>query len=163
MNTHNREIVLIQNPAIGALALWRFVNGYNSTKLLPAPFPLLFITLPVVFQSDLREVLLHTHKSSGLSKLTEKLGTQKNMDQLYAIHYSAEQYKILTLQSLHIAQAAKLVFVETQTGDVVPLLQDAKKMDNADAQEIVDAAEKFGFWCGKLTLHEVSTLLKVRF
>lgn len=163
MSTLNREIETVQNPAIGAVALWRFTSSYYSVKSSPIPFPLLFIILPIVFRSDLRKVIVHTYKNSGLAKFTEKLGKEKSIDHLYAIHYSTDQYKYLSLQSLHIAEASQLVFVEIQTGYVYPLLQSIKIMDNADVQEIADAADRLGFWCSNLTMHEISILLKVRF
>lgn len=132
-------------------------------KFVPGSFSFTFIVLPIVFRSELREVIVHTYKSSGLTKIIEKLGNQKNVDQLYSIHFSAENYKLLSLQSIHIAEATQLVFVEKETAKIFPLLQKPKKMDNLDSQKIVDAAEKLGIWCSNMTIHEIGNLLKVRF
>ena len=42
-NNIDREIYYVQNPAIGAAALWQFICGYYSKESKAIPFPLLFI------------------------------------------------------------------------------------------------------------------------
>ena len=159
----NREIYLVQNPSIGAAILWRFICGYYSQENKAAPFPLLFLVLPVIFRQDLCEVIKSTQKKSGLTKVSEKLFSGRKNDQLYYIHNAAEQYKQLTLSSISIGMSAKLFIVDTKTAFVLPLTQSNKSGITQSAKYLLDAAEKLGVWCSELTLHEISTLLKVRF
>ena len=76
-NDLSRDIYLVQNPAIGAAILWRFVCGYYACENKPVPFPLLFIVLPVVFREDMCTVIKSTQKRKGLSKVSERLFENK--------------------------------------------------------------------------------------
>ena len=163
MNNLNREIYLVQNPAISAAILWRFICGYYEQENKATPFPLLFLVLPIIFRQDLCEVIRGTQKRSGLGKVSEKLFDGRKNDELYSIHNAADQYKELTLSSINIGASAKLFVVDPKTALVFPLTQSKKTGIAQSSKFLLDAAEKFGEWCSALTLHEISTLLKVRF
>lgn len=49
MSFSDRDVMYVQNPAIGAALLWRFICGYYSNENKPVPFPLLFVVLPIGF------------------------------------------------------------------------------------------------------------------
>ena len=53
MNSQDLDVMYVQNPALGAVLLWRFTCGYYSNENRPVPFPLLFVVLPIVFRQDL--------------------------------------------------------------------------------------------------------------
>ncbi|GMO33787.1 MAG: hypothetical protein Ta2B_14250 [Termitinemataceae bacterium] len=163
MNNANREIYLVQNPAIGSAIIWRFICGYNSKNSKPVPFPLLFLVLPIIFRKDLCDVICHTNKTSGLMKVSEKLFSDKNNDKIFTVHNTAEQYKELSMISIRIGLNSKLFHVNTQTALVLPLTISSKKGLEKSTQQLLSAAEKLGYWCADLTLHEISMLLKVRF
>jgi len=109
------------------------------------------------------QVIKGTQKKSGLTKVSEKLFSGRKNDQLYCIHNAAEQYKQITLSSISIGMSAKLFIVDTKTALVFPLTQSNKAGITQSVKYLLDAAEKLGVWCSELTLHEISTLLKVRF
>ena len=159
-----REVYLVQNPAIGAAILWRFICGYykNDAKNEQVPFPLLFLVLPVIFRQDLREVIQGTQKNSGLQKVSEKLFADKRADLFSSIQTAADQYKEITLSSIRIAITKKLIFVDTKTALVMPTQTKTAKIPRS-SDELLKQAEKLGKWCSVLTLHEISKLLKVRF
>lgn len=164
MDELNREIYLVQNPAIGAAILWRFVCGYYDAdrKSRQVPLPLLFLVLPIIFRADLREVIGSTNKSSGLQKVSEKLFATKRADLLYNIQYLAEEYKGTTLSAITIAIYAKLISLSYKTASVIPIQVKTSKMPKS-SENLLKLAEKLGIWCSALSLHEISTLLKVRF
>lgn len=159
----NREIYLVQNPSIGAAILWRFICGYYSKEQKPAPFPLLFIVLPIIFRQDLCDVIKSTQKRSGLSKVSEKLFSDRKNDQLYYVHNTAEQQKQISLTSVNIGISAKLFVIDIKSALVFPLTQSNKTGLSQSTKNLLNAAEKLGLWCADLTLHEISTLMKVRF
>lgn len=164
MDELNREIYLVQNPAIGAAILWRFVCGYYDAdrKSRQVPLPLLFLVLPIIFRADLREVIGSTNKSSGLQKVSEKLFATKRADLLYNIQDLAEEYKGTTLSAITIAIYAKLISLSYKTASVIPIQVKTSKMPKS-SENLLKLAEKLGIWCSALSLHEISTLLKVRF
>jgi len=164
MNEINREVYLVQNPAIGAAILWRFICGYynNDNESRKIPFPLLFLVLPIIFREDLRNVIRSTNKSSGLQKVSEKLFLNKQTDLFYSIQNSAEQYKEITLSSINIAIEANLISISNNDASVIPVQTSTKKMPKS-SEDLLKQSEKLGIWCSMITLHEISTLLKVRF
>ena len=163
MEALDREIYFVQNPSLGATVLWRFVCGYYSTDKKPAPFPLLFLVLPIIFRQDLCEVIQSTRKKSGLVKISEKLFKDKKNDRLYFIHHSAEKYKSISLFSLNIGISANLLLLDTKTALIYPAIETSKTNVSTPIKNILAASEKLGIWCSELTLYEISTLLKVRF
>lgn len=48
INNIDREVYYVQNPAIGAAVLWKFIYGYYLKENKMIPFPLLFIVLPII-------------------------------------------------------------------------------------------------------------------
>lgn len=162
-NSLDREIYFVQNPAIGAAALWKFVCGYYSKESKPIPFPLLFIVLPIIFREDLCAVIKSTQKSKGLSKVAEKLFKNRKNDDLYTINKNAIELRSLTLDSFNIGVSAKLFTMDASTAQVYPLAQVKKRMQTSATNNILDAAEKLGMWCSELSLLEICKWLKVRF
>jgi hypothetical protein len=159
----NREIYFVQNPSISSAIFWRFICGYYSTKQNPVPFPLLFIILPIIFRKDLREIIQHTYKKSGLSKVSEKLFTEKKNDQLYSIHHAVKQYKDTSLSAISIGLSANLFSLNIESAFLYPLTEVETTHIQQSCKELLSSAEKLGVWCSELTLHEISMLLKVRF
>lgn len=164
MNELDREIYLVQNPAIGAAILWRFVCGYYNAdnESRQVPLPLLFLVLPIIFREDLREVIGSTNKSSGLQKVSEKLFMAKRADLFCDIQNSAGQYRDVTLSAINIAVGAKLISLSCKTALVVPIQESTSKMPKS-SEKMLKLAEKLGIWCSSLSLHEISILMKVRF
>lgn len=85
MDNLDKEIFFVQNPALGAAALWRFIIGYYSTYNNPVPFPLLFVVLPITFRKELTDIINSTLLKSGLPKFSEKLFAQKSNNSLYTV------------------------------------------------------------------------------
>jgi hypothetical protein len=168
MGILSRETYLVQNPALGAVLLWRYTVGYakGSKVNSPSPLPLLFIPLPVLLNKESIELIRSTRQNSGLRFFASKFGeskTSKN-DVLLAIHDAAIDYKDLSLESLRLGLSSNLMGLDAKEGVVVPLHTTSPKVGIPESvRHLISAAEKFGFWCGELTLHEVSTILKIGF
>lgn len=159
----NKEIYQVQNPAIGATILWRFICGYKSKNCDPTPFPLLFIVLPIIFRDDLCSIIKSTQNGKGLSKVSEKLFAEKRNDELYSINNSAIALRSLTLASFNIGISTCLFNMNFETAMVYPLVETNKKGLPVSIKKLLDSAEKLGIWCSELTLVEICEWLKVRF
>lgn len=162
MNKMNKEIYYVQNPALGATILWRFICGYNNRNKELTPFPLLFIVLPIIFREELREVIESTQKKSGLSKVSEKLFNGKRVNELYTINNTAIDLRELSLDSIRIGIACGLFSVNVDTALAYPLVKTNKRF-SAEINKILSASEKLGEWCSEMTLVEICNWLKVRF
>lgn len=163
MKQFDREISNVQNPAIGAAILWRFVCGYYKCNHNSVPFPLLFIVLPIVFREDLCTVIKSTQQASGFSKVSEKLFKGFSNDQLLSINNAALSMRELTLQSFNIGMAANLYSMDFDTAYVFPLRQTNRSGLSSSTRKLLNASEKMGGWCAELSLLEICNLLKVRF
>lgn len=160
-----REAHNIQNPALGAAIFWRFCCGYVDANAGSAPpcLPLLFLVLPVVLHQATAELLRRTRASSGLRAFAAKFGDTQisKQDLLLQIHDRALRWRELSLQSLELAAAGRLIQV-SDGGDVIPLSRTKARGLPDEVKHLLVDAEKFGEWCGQLTLHEVTTTLKVK-
>src|SRR3546814_16848028 len=66
------EVDLIQNPALGALLLWRFARTYQGEVAREVPLHLAFLVLPMVLHQGSRNEIVSTRKASGLTLFAAK-------------------------------------------------------------------------------------------
>lgn len=160
-----REAQNIQNPALGAAILWRFSCGYVEAHPVSAPprLPLLFVVLPIVLHQATVELLRRTRPSSGLRAFAAKFGDTlvSKQDLLIQIHDRAVRWRPLSLESIELASGGHLIKL-AETGEVIPLSRTKARGLPDEVKKLMADAEKLGAWCGQLTLHEVTTTLKVK-
>lgn len=160
-----REAQNVQNPALGAAVLWRFSCGFiEAHPAGDAPrLPLLFLVLPIVLHQATAEHVRRTRLSSGLRAFAAKFGDAavSKQDILLQIHERAIRWRRLSLQSIELAAAGRLVYL-SEAGEVVPLSRTKARALPEDVTQLLADADKLGRWCGQLTLHEVTTTLKVK-
>lgn len=156
------DIYLVQNPALGAALVWRFVEAYapKAVGRLPA-LPLLFIVLPIVYRKELRDVAVSTQLSSGLRLFAGKF--KKEQEILHGIQARMLLLKELSLSSISIALQCSLIKIDTINAEASSLRQKAPKIDIDDIKDMMKSAEKLGHWCKDLTLQEVQAILRIKF
>jgi len=162
-----REVQYVQNPALGAVLIWRFSCGYFQAHPSrdSAALVLAYLVLPILFHEASRQVVRSTQTGSGLRTAVTKFEENQNprQDVLLAVQTRAEVFRTLTTKSLGIAVSKSLVSIDT-SARLVPLsLTAATAGVPGEARQLMRDAEKLGRWCALLTLHEISNLLKVRF
>ena len=79
------EVDLVQNPALGALLLWRFARTYQGEVAREVPLHLAFLVLPMVLHQGSRNEIVSTRKASGLTLFAAKLGEQRETKKLRSI------------------------------------------------------------------------------
>lgn len=161
------EVRNVQNPALGAALLWRFTCGYTGAHLnaAHAPLHLLFLVLPLTLHRQTFRFVQQTRTATGMRAFAAKFAENKNakQDLLVAIHERAAALRPLTLDSLRIAVRSRLVLVRPNA-TVMPLSQTETTAGTTDLTlPLLKGAAKLGAWCAGLSLHEVATILKVRF
>lgn len=160
-----REAQNVQNPALGAAVLWRFCCGYVEAHPVSEPprLPVLFLVLPIVLHQATAEQLRRTLPSSGLRAFAAKFGDSKvsKQDLLLQVHERAVRWRPLSLQSIELASAGRLIRL-SDAGEVIPLSRTRARGLPDEVKQLLVDAEKLGAWCGQLTLHEVTTTLKVK-
>jgi hypothetical protein len=162
-----REVRAIQNPALGAVLLWRFALGYASTRANPesTPMPVLFLALPILLHAETLNVLAHTQAASGLRGFAAKFSDSKisESDVLLSLERRARSLRPLSLASLQVATTARLLFVDPARAEVVALSGTPPASAPAGVRPLLKGAEKLGKWCGEVTLFELASVLRVGF
>ena len=152
-------VALVQNPAFGALLLWRFGKSYQQEKVTEQPYlNLHFLVLPMILHASTLEKIRSTNLSSGLAQVANKLGTER--EHLLSIHPRALAMRDLTLESVATGIASNLLHLNYETASLrsndasPPKLPERLKYHSR-------GAEKLGVWFARLKPEQVFTLLKV--
>jgi len=162
----HREVRAVQNPALGAMLLWRCCVGYSSSheRAQPAPLPLLFLVLPMLLHKETAELVMSTQRGSGLRKFVEKfqLAAQSKTDLLLAIGPRAQAMRTLTSDSLGLAVVSNLITVDQTTGRVIALSETpATAGIPPSIRPLLGAADKLGAWFAQVSDYETALLLQV--
>ncbi|PGR57479.1 three component ABC system middle component [Bacillus cereus] len=167
MSILNKELYIVQNPALGSILLYSFVEGYLSeAKKESVPLPLIFIVLPIVFHSETLKFVIPTRSASGLRTLVNKMSdsSASKRDLVFDIHNRTHLMKNITLESLRICIAKKLLEIEIDKGAIKISSTRIKKSKIKNYNpEMFSASRKLGIWCSQLNLQEISMILKVGF
>jgi hypothetical protein len=163
-----RETQYVQNPALGAVLLWRYVVGYErgSGSANPTPIPLLFIVLPVTLHEETAQFVSSTREASGLRAFAGKFSESKasKIDLLLTIHSRALDMRRLTMDSLKVATTSGLVSLDCSRAVAISLSSSPVRAGiPPSVQWMIRGAERLGVWCSTISLHEVSVILKVGF
>lgn len=157
------EAQLVQNVALGATLVWRFVASYDQMAKSACPLPLCFVVLPILFHHVTRDAAVSTNPSSPLAKFVEKFD-QKRED-LLAIHERMLAMRSLSLRSIQLAVERDLIAVEPADGIVLP--SPKVKLSTERRPEalrpMLRAAEKLGGWCAPHDLAHIANQLRLFF
>jgi hypothetical protein len=167
MSTLTKEARVIQNPALGAVLLWRFACGYSGnhpTSNYP-PLQLAFIVLPILLHRDTFDLLKGTQRATGLHGFADKFSRTNvaQSDVLLAIQSRAIAWRPLSLESLRMGIHTRLLTVSCAEGRVIPVTTSSASAVPDSVKPLLFNAEKLGAWCSALTLYEIGTALKVAF
>jgi hypothetical protein len=166
MNILNRETINVQNPALGAMLIWRFVTGFESaSKTRNHPnLPLIFIILPLLFQEEIADIITSTRSISGLRAFTDKFASSsisKN-DLLISLNERILHMKELTFNSLMIAISSNLLTIDVKNATVIPITITPPKVGIPETiKKLLILSEKIGIWCAPLSNHEIGLTLKI--
>ncbi|TMJ48217.1 MAG: hypothetical protein E6G85_25430 [Alphaproteobacteria bacterium] len=158
------EVEIVQNPALGAYAIWRFGLGFQSEDSRPAAFPLAFLVLPLVLHRPTLGMISSTQRASGLALFAAKLSHER--ENLLAVHERALALRRLTLQSIAMGIGERLLtldYVSTTIRANTPDSTIRKPVLPERIRNFAGAADKVGYWCSKLSLHQVASTLAVEF
>jgi hypothetical protein len=158
------EIEMVQNPTIGAYAIWRFIQAYQNREGAVPSVALAFLILPIVLHKATRDVVTSTQKASGLALFAGKLGDVR--ENLFAIHNRAMEYRALTLESIALGEQAGLFSIDASTATMAATTSDGQasipKLP-VKIKWLLPVSEKLGDWFSALTDEQVSRTLCVEF
>jgi len=164
MSVELNESEIIQNPALGAFALWKFGLGFQADDSRPAPLPLFFLILPLLMHRQTSEVIESTRKASGLSLFAAKLSEDR--ENLIAVHERALILRKLAWDSLELGIRSGLLtvnYVEATVRANTLLGPLAKTALPERLKNLPNNADKIGYWFSKAGLNQIATTLRVEF
>jgi hypothetical protein len=158
------ELEIVQNPALGAYAIWQFGLGYQTQGEKPSPIPLAFLVLPLLLHRSTLNMIGKTQKRSGLTLFAGKLGEDR--ENLLAVHARALMLRMLTLRSIGFAVNAGLLTVNYADA-TFRASTPASRMRMPVLPERIkgfsSAADKVGCWFATMNLSQISSTLRVNF
>jgi len=158
---------LVQNPALGAVILWRFARKYSDSHALHSavPLPLCALVLPMVWHQETADQIAATREASGLRAFTAKFSDTKNsqLDALLALQRRAARWREKTLGALHLGFGSNLLRLDEKGGLLASDEVWAPARQPQTVRNQTNAAEKLGAWFATMTLREISVTLRVRF
>ena len=158
------ELEIVQNPALGAYAIWQFGLGYQTQGERPSPIPLAFLVLPLLLHRPTLNMINSTQKRSGLTLFAAKLGEDR--ENLLAVHSRALMLRMLTLRSIGFAVNAGLATIDYADAPfrANTLASRARKPVLPErVKGFSGAADKVGCWFALMSLSQISSTLRVNF
>jgi hypothetical protein len=158
------ETALIQNPTLGAFALWKFGLSYQGRIATRPSLPLAFLVLPLVLHEATRGLIGSTQKASGLALFAEKLGAHR--ENLIAVHDRALRLRELTLESIAVGVSTKLLTLDYEEARLRANTLDETVMSPMLPERIkwaASTADKLGHWFAGIPDQQVARTLKIDF
>lgn len=152
-------VALVQNPALGALLLWRFGKSYQEECLVEvAQFHSFFVVLPLLYHAQTLAHIRSTNQSSGLSQFAKKLGDEREL--LIGVQSRALKMRDLTLSSIATGISSGVLHLDYGSGRLRS--NDARPPKEPERLRYhVAGADKLGHWFGRMPLSQAFSLLWV--
>jgi|APEBP8051072433_1049376.scaffolds.fasta_scaffold00283_13 hypothetical protein len=155
------ELDLVYNPSLGAYLLWCADRGYFSEVSEGMPIPLAYLVLPLALHWQSRKIGISTNKPSGLTMFAAKLG--EHQEDLLAVHQRALALRELSLASISLACATRLMAIDPGAAKVLPLEANKLPKPSESIQKLGALCEKFGTWFARLPPEQVGSVLRIEF
>jgi hypothetical protein len=154
------EARLVQNPAVGAVALWAFVTQFaESHSLHRGPvLPLCLPVLPLVLNREASAALHARHFDGGL-----ELALVEHRAIIAGLQERMEAMTDQSMRALDLAFAARLLDYEGATGELVSCRKTPPMttLEGSDLRKITATARRLGHWFAVMQLPRVFSLLSI--
>lgn len=154
------EFDVVQNIALGALAIFNFTNEFfKKTDEMRGPsIALCMLVLPLVFNQNFVDSANNRSFSGGLYKMI-------NEDRAIfsGLQDRVEKMKDISMRSLNLCFTSKLLTLDSESFEVQPVRSKSPSFTGNELKEIIATAKRLGHWMSQPSFQELCTLLKVRF
>jgi hypothetical protein len=153
------EVERVQNPALGAMLIWKFGRSFQSQiKAEPSDLLLTFLVLPLCLHGPTLKLISSTKIQSGLGKLCEKLSYRR--ENLIAVHERCHALRELTLNSIAFGERGCILAIDYERA-TIRSLDVGEPALNERVKFHAKAAEKLGAWFSTVRTAEVFHALMV--
>jgi hypothetical protein len=144
MNKTSIDIFAETNPAFCSLILFNFCKGYYNVTKTGAPFPLLFLPMPIVLSNDLSKSFAGTNVNTGFFRWVEN-NPELLLDLTIRINDSSEFLKPAIEFGVF-----KRIFKIDDSGNLIPVEKSVKKQKNPELDRLFKFSERLGNWIGQV-------------
>lgn len=153
----------IQNPALGALAIWQFVVGFASRNDRGTPLDYIYTVLPIVANAEMREVICRTN--GGLLAYRTKLTKDEKGNVIIGAVSMIPYMHKPTSRALRVALSSNLIERCGETLYFRPKLRNlpTSLMLSEIEKDYKKAAKRLGAQMAQMTREEIFSILGIRF
>lgn len=155
---------ILQNPPLGVLAIWGFVQGYQEKAQEQNPLgkssePLieyLFFVLPIIYNHDMRQTLKGSYKLSTL--------IDKNENVILDLQERAEKMRAQTIECLNLAFSKKILALDIPNHTVKLFTTNniPRNWRGRYINEIINCSNRLGKFFALNTEKTIQTTLNIR-
>ena len=154
------EVQIVQNPAVAATMIWRCGMGYQEEGgSRTMEMPLAFLVLPICLHWETLNIVLTTQRRSGLSLFASKISAER--EKLLAVHLRALAYRDLTWKAIGMGLQTQLLSIDYASAKIRSNHAKLPRYVPERVKSLVRGSEKVGAWCGRLTMEQVTTILRI--
>ena len=166
MKTLN-EFEIFQNKALGAHMIWEFAKNYQMYHVDKVP-PSLLLTMPVLPLCFNKRVILGIkERNFNGGSLLRTL--DENKDLFSGLQERMEGMARLTLESIYLGSAVKLIEYDRQNALIIPIsktlpikIRDSISK-NYDYSDIINTSRRIGAWFGQFNQSEILLYFNLHF
>lgn len=142
------DVYSITNPALGALLLWSFLQGYAEREKDGCPFPLMFLPLPLVLSKSIRDEFKGTNNETGLyTWLTRKQNVLVNLDS------RINKSSILTRIAIIFGCSNEIILIQ-ENGTLISnnkgIIKSRISSSSAEVKDMIIVSKKLGIWLSQI-------------
>ena len=152
------EAHLVQNPAVGALALWGFVDEYAAKSQTGCPILFCLPVLPIALNRDASATLHSRRFEGGL-----ELALAEHREIAAGLQDRMEQMVLQTMHAIDLAFATRLMTYDSDSGHLSPLRHTrAFRTRVPDIRQIMNTSRRLGYWFAAMPTRRIISLLNIR-
>lgn len=159
--TLTTEAEIVQNPALGALALWAFTAEFyaQAHRQRGPTMPLALPVLPMVLHEETVECIHNRHFDGGLF-----LALADNRTLTLDLQERMEAMTPQTMQALNLGFATNLLSFDREGGEIRPRrLTVPVRPQQAEVRDILAASQRLGYWFCTINIEQLCSYLRIRF
>ncbi len=158
-----REYYIVQNPALGALALYHFTKSYYDTKDKDGPIiPLSLLVLPIIFNEKCYQRIGDVRRVSGRISMLNVLAEHRDIP--VGLQHRMIEMTRQSFRSLNLAFAQQLLNYNSEEKKLFPgqslIIPSSNSNDN---QKIFHASKILGKWFAYNNIEQICIALNITF
>ena len=151
------EFDIIQNEALGTIAIWRFTLQYSMIKKKGPLLPYCFSILPLLYNRKTLNNIFNRNLGVGFFKA---LSDEHSM--FIGLNDRIESFRELTIKSILIGSATGLLLYDENTTEIIPIRKTLPfQLKHYELSKIDKGAKRLGQWYADIGEQQIYKLLRI--